>query len=364
MKTFKLNLFLVIILLNMGKINAQKEQIAILNIDVKSISMDAISMGNLVRLEVEKTGVYSVFDKYDLAYITQEQGFDVSNCYGRICLVEAGELLGADKMLTGSVEKFDDKIIVILRLIDVDSGKIEKTDIMEYLDLPELQTMVKVSVNNLFGIENDPLTVNMLSSYEDPINTPKTQLRLNGPRMGVSYVGGRQGEILEAPENKGGFNGMPVTTLIGYQYELGYLSSGNFQALFEFIGLVGGLEQSRVVPSLTIMNGFRSNKNGFEFAFGPLIELTSKAEGFYNENGTWTLVDDAIDTYGSYEDIPYDIENRLDSRGYAQVSTSWVWAFGKTFRSGYLNIPVNVFFSHKVGGWVVGASFGFNVSKR
>lgn len=364
MKTIYSYLILLLLVIATVEVKAQKEQIAILNIDVKSISMDAVSMGNLVRLEVEKTGIYSVLDKYDLSYITQEKGFDISNCYGRICLVEAGEILGADKMLTGSVEKFDDKIIVILRLIDVNTGKIEKTDIMEYLDLPELQKMIQVSVNNLLDIENDPITVNMLSSYEDPINTPKTQLRLNGPRMGVSYVGGDNGEILKAPENKGGFNGMPVTTLIGYQLEVGYLSAGNFQALFEFIGFVGGLEQSRVVPSLTIMNGFRSNKNGFEFAFGPLVEMTSRADGFYDGDNKWTLVDDAIQTYGSYEDIPFDIETRLDSRGEPQLSTSWVWAFGKTFKSGYLNIPVNIYFSHKIGGWVAGASFGFNVSKR
>lgn len=360
----KLN-YLLIALLFFGisvQTYSQKLNVAVLNIDTKLKDFDEVSMGNLVRLELEKTGMFTVLDKYDLAYIMDEEAFDISNCYGRICLVEAGKVLQADKMLTGSVEKFNNKIIVILRMVDVQSGKIEKTDIMEYLDLPELQKMIQVSVNNIVGIPNDPLIVNLLSSYEDPINTPKTQLRLNGPRMGVSYVGGLNGRILQAPKSEGGFDGMPFTAIIGYQYELSYLSSGSFQALFEFIGNVGGLEQSRFVPSLTIMNGFRSNKWGVEIAFGPLIELTKSADGMYDADNNWLLLSEAHNIYGY--DLPFDVESRFDSRGSNKISTSWVWAAGKTFKSGYLNMPVNIYFAMKPNGYILGLSFGFNISKR
>jgi len=367
MKTQNVSFIIMLVMLSVG-INAwaQKETVAVLNIDVdKKHTLDAVSMGNLVRLEVEKTNVYNVLDKYDLAYITRENKFDVSECFGSLCLTDAGKLLGADKMITGSVERFDDKIIIILRLIDVESGKIAKTDIMEYLDLPEIQNMVQVSVNNLLGIENDVNTVNMITSYDEPINTPKTQLRLTGPRIGFSYIGGEYGNILTAPEKEGGFDARPFNMLIGYQYEKSYLSSGNFQALIEFIGFLGGLDQNRFVPSVTIMNGFRSNRSGWEFAFGPSFEIMKMADGFYDPNNgnNWTLVEDGISTYGEYENIPAKIESRMDSRGSANIVTSWVWAFGKTFKSGYLNIPVNIFASHKSNGWVVGTSFGFNVSK-
>jgi hypothetical protein len=123
---------------------AQEQTIAVLNIDVSGVNVDAVAMGNLVRLEIEKTGKYKVLDKYDLAYLIKNEEMDISECYGKICQVDAGKILGADKMLTGSVEKFDDKIIVILRLIDVNSGSIETSNIMEYLDLPELQQMILI----------------------------------------------------------------------------------------------------------------------------------------------------------------------------------------------------------------------------
>ncbi len=352
------NVLLIGLLFASLSLSAQRQKMAILNIDVNGVPISSVSMGNLVRLEVEKTEQYTVLDKYDLAFLSAEKGINIDDCYGRICLVEAGKLLGADKMLSGRVEKFDNKIIVILRLIDVESGVIENTDIMEYLDLPELQNMVRISVNNIFGLENDQTLVEMLSSYEDPVNTPKTQLKLNGPRMGVAYIGGETGEILEDPTNAGGFDVYPVSTMFGYQFEVSYLSAGDFQALFEFITMINGMEQSRFVPSVSILNGLRSSKSGLEFAFGPVLEIMPYADGYYDASGTWHIGDPAEGMNG------YKTGNRLDSRGDYRLATSWVWAVGKTFRSGYLNIPVNVYYKMQSKGYAIGLSVGFNVNRN
>lgn len=341
-------------------LKAQQEKVAVLNIDVQGMDYDKAAMGNLVRLELEKKGVYRVMDKYDTQFILKQNGFDGSECYGKICLVEAGKILEADKLISGSVEKIDDKIIIILRLINVKLNMIEKADIMEYIDAPEIQRMLSISLNNILGIPNDQVIVDQITNLNDPINTPKSQLCLNGPRMGLSYIGGLNGEIVQNSIDNGGFNALPISTLIGYQQEVSYLSSGNFQALVEFIPMIGGLEQSRFVPSLVFLNGIRSNKSGIEVAFGPVFEISKIARGFYIKD-EWYLEDDAP-LFEETNDII--IEKRLDSRAeIPTLTTSWVWAFGKTFKSGYINIPVNLYFSLKKNGWVVGTSFGFNISK-
>ncbi|NBC83245.1 MAG: hypothetical protein GVY19_07660 [Bacteroidetes bacterium] len=363
MKTKQIYYTVLLLAFLTAPVSAQQEKIAVLNIDTKGITLDEVSMGNLVRLEVEKTGKYNVLDKYDLDYLMKEKNLDYSDCYGRICLVDMGKVLNADKMLTGRVEKFDNKIIFILRLIDVHAGTTEQVDIMEYLDLPELQQMVQISVNNVLGIENEMNKVEMLSDYDDPINTPKSKLRLNGPRMGFSYIGGEYGDILRDREYNGGYDAFPATALIGYQFEKSYLSAGDFQALFEFIPFIGGLEQSRIIPSITIMNGFRSSKSGLEFGVGPVFELNKKTKGYY-VNDKWYTVDEGSDIFGSQEAIPHPLETRIDSRGDYELVTAWIFALGKTFKSGYLNIPVNVYFSPRKNGYVVGGSFGFNVSKK
>ena len=61
---------------------------------------------------------------------------------------------------------------------------------------------------------------------------------------------------------------------------------------------------------------------------------------------------------------PFNIERRMDSRGPVAFSPAFVFAIGKTFKSGYLNIPVNLFLSSSKSGQFVGLSMGFNIAKK
>ncbi|HNL37689.1 MAG TPA: hypothetical protein PKH43_01105, partial [Saprospiraceae bacterium] len=51
---------------------------------------------------------------------------------------------------------------------------------------------------------------------------------------------------------------------------------------------------------------------------------------------------------------------RFDSRGDFTASTNFVFAAGKSFKSGRLNIPVNLFFVPSRQGHRFGISVGFN----
>ncbi|MBN2213800.1 MAG: hypothetical protein JW723_06105 [Bacteroidales bacterium] len=371
-KTLK-KLFLVIpavLYLMAGTSNGQTQKtVAVLNIDTKDLSLDPASMGSLVRLELEKTKVFSVMDKYDIEYITKQKGIDINNCYGKTCLLEIAKSLDLDKILTGNAERFGDKIIINLRLIDIASSSIEKSDVTEYQNMPdEIQIMVEISVKKLLGLDIDPNLVNLLVNYEDPIISTKTNLKLNGPRMGIAYITGEMAERLEAPKNKGGFDSYPFLSQLGYQYEIQYLSAGNFQALVEFLFVLSGLEQQLFNPNIVFMNGFRIGKSGWEIAFGPSLSLRKTATGFYDKSNM--LGGGENEWYREFEwngdlgENPYEIEDNMDSRGDIVLGSGWIWAVGRTFRSGYLNIPVNVYVSPDKEGWYVGLSIGFNVSRR
>jgi hypothetical protein len=261
-------------------------------------------------------------------------------------------------MLTGSAEKFGDKIIIILKLIDIAEEKVEKTDVMEYLDQQnEMQTMVKLSINNLMGIPNDQTLVNLLINYDKPITSAKTTVKLNGPRMGAAWTTGSIANRLEAPKSEGGYNMYPITSLFGYQFEKQYLSSGQFQALVEFVFMINGLESGTISPSLTFLNGFRFNKSGFEFGIGPVFRTVKLANGYYDENDHWHLESEIP------EGAEYSIEEAIDRRGNVELSTGLIIAIGRTFKSGYLNVPVNLYVSPKKEGTTVGLTFGFNVAK-
>jgi hypothetical protein len=62
-------------------------------------------------------------------------------------------------------------------------------------------------------------------------------------------------------------------------------------------------------------------------------------------------------------DAGYKNETVLDKRGAKSLNTTFVFAAGRTFRAGSLNIPVNLFYSSQKGGGYVGLNVGFNVLK-
>jgi hypothetical protein len=356
--------------------NETRPTVAVVAIDSKDMDYDAESVSYMVRLELEKTNVYNVMDRFDVAEIIKANNIDPKTCLGKTCVVNAGKALKADKMITGSVERFSDKIVISLKMIDVKSETIEKQDATEYLNLQnEVQKMVAISVQKLAGLTPDKEMVSLLINYEAPVNTPKTKATYSGPRMGAAIYFGDVAKVLNNPESKGGFNMYPVTFQFGWQQEFRYLSSGNFSALVEIFPMISGLEQGKFIPSLTLMNGFRMGKGGWEIAFGPSMRLVKKAWGFWDNDsllgGGWHLKEEwntnqasLIDpNSGEFLKNPYSITKRMDSRGKINLSTSLIISFGKTFKSGYLNIPVNVYASLRKEGSVVGVSFGFNITK-
>lgn len=354
-------------LISSQNIYAQPSQtIAVSNIDTRGIDIDPTAMGNLLRIELEKKKLYDVIDKYDMRDLLSEKGLTLEECYGRTCIIEMGKALNVDQALTGSVERFSDKLVISLRLFDVKNGTVINTDVSEYQFAPnEIDLMIQISVNNIFNIENDPNMVSLLANYEEPVSTKLTNMTLNGPRMGAAWVSGDFAKALMAPESEGGYGGYPVLSQLGYQYEIQYLTAGNFNALVEFLPIVSGLEQGLFIPALVFMNGFRFGNGNWEIAFGPSISLNRFAKGYYDSEKDWHLRNEYWETVPTPEvENPYEIISRMDSRGDVKFGSRWIWGFGRTFQSGYLNIPVNIYFSAQKQGWYVGASVGFNVGKR
>ncbi|HEX8547811.1 MAG TPA: hypothetical protein VF691_12670 [Cytophagaceae bacterium] len=345
---------------------AQRPKVTVLNIDTKGVPPDPAMMGNLVRTELDKLDTFEVMDRYDVNYVIEKNQLSVNNCYGKICLVEAGKVIGADKMLTGYVEKFGKNIVVTLKFIDVKTGTVQHTQIVEFLDLPEeIQSMVTITVNRMFGRKEDAVLAERLTkkfNYESSTNNPdKDILRLGGPRMGFIAFAGGEAEQLRRETKDGGYGAFPVMFQFGYQFEQQYLNEGNFQALFEFVPMITGLDQGKFFPSVSILNGLRSNLNGWEFAFGPTFSLTKKADGYY-DGGVWKLEHDWKG--GPENPNTNEIITRNDSRGDLALNSNFVIAVGKTIKSGKMNIPINAFFVPSNNGARFGISFGYNAKKR
>jgi len=341
-----------------------KSTLTVLNIDTKGIQLDPQQMGNLVRIELEKLDSFDVTDRYDVVYLVEKNKLNIANCYGKMCLLEVGNTIKTDFMFTGSAELYGQTIIITFRLIDVAKGTVIKTNVMEFLNYPlEIQAMAGIAVRKMFDRPNDEALLQRLTKkfdYENAINNPdKARLNLQGPRFGYTFIFGEQSHRLSESKSEGGYDAYPAMFQFGYQFEKQYLNEGNYQALFEFIPMISGVDQQLVVPSLTILNGFRNNKYGWEIAIGPSVSIATfsnlaKYNGHYyteNEMKEMGITD-------------YKLQRHIDSRGEIGVGSALVLAFGKTFKSGKMNIPVNFWGTIPTAeGFRVGVSVGYNSKK-
>jgi len=371
-----------------------KPTIAVANPNVEGLSLTPTLASKLIQLELIKLDKYSVYDEFDMAEVIQGEEKYMKGCYGLSCLSALGKQLKVDYVISGSFNGLGNKIAISLKSIDIKTGRLHKSVVREFDNQAhEVQRMVEILLKEMNGVEVDKVLNDRLR-FNNELITSNNIGRVNnsGPRIGYAVMIGDFNEFATRPENQGGLDIFPGMSMIGYQVEKQYVGTENFSALVEGIFNVSGLEQGQFIPSITLLNGFRFGKAGWEFAFGPGFGLKKTSQGFYDKNSFFGKGENyyysesdwnrySNDKYKNSPDSLYydqfgnftpptaeqiggaDFINteHLDARGEVKINTTFLFAFGRTFKAGALNIPVNVFYSSSKGGGLTGVSVGFNV---
>ena len=101
--------------------NAAVNDLSAQGVEASSASI----ISDRVRNELVKTGAFTVVERGQMESILKEQGFQQSGvCTNEACMVEMGQILGVDCMITGTIGRIGHTFTMGLRLIDVQSGKI------------------------------------------------------------------------------------------------------------------------------------------------------------------------------------------------------------------------------------------------
>jgi hypothetical protein len=142
------------------------------------------------------------------------------------------------------------------------------------------------------------------------------QMKLNGPRFGVTYI--TEGKLTRRLAEE--FDATsPVISQFGWQFETQIFNiEGGPTGLVEFVPLIGGLDQGAFLPSASLMFGLRG-ESGMELGFGPNI---------------------------------------------SPAGTGVVLAAGTSFTSGNVHFPVNFAVVPSKDGARFSLMFGFNYRKR
>lgn len=390
MKKVVLN-FAVIIGCGFTSFAQNKTIIAVANPNVNGLFATPEIAAKLLRFELTKINLYNVYDEFDMVeVIDQDSAF--RNCLSKSCLEKFGQALNVDYIVSGSFDGLGNKIVISLKIIDVKNKTIHKSATREFDNQEaELQRMTEVLVKEMHDIPVPKELLDQLEFKNEVITSSNVgKINNSGPRIGYAYMVGDFHDFAVRPEEQGGMDIIPAISMIGYQIEGQYVGTENFSALVEGLINFSGLEQGRFMPSISIMNGFRFGKGGWEIAFGPAFGLKKESKGFFDTEGLIGQEGDYIsrDDYYSgalfnptdnpeyypngYFEAPelssistnYNFnKSHADMRGATKVNTMFVFAVGRTFRAGALNIPVNVFYSSRKGGGMTGVSVGFNVMK-
>lgn len=363
-------------------IYAQGNSVAVSNPNVEGLYATPTICAKILQLELSKLNQYSVFDAFDMEEVYQRDSSYRNNCLSKSCLVAFGKELDADYMLTGSYDLLANKIVITLKMIDVKNNSMYKSGLREFTNQEkELQRMTEIVLKEMLGIPVNSELVDQLKFDNDIITKSNVgKVSNSGPRVGVGFMTGDFYEFATRSKAQGGMDIVPAISMIGYQLEAQYVGTDNFSALAEFILNVNGLEQGKFLPTLSILNGFRFGKAGWEFAFGPGFTLTRTSNGFFDTQGAYGAKDQYYSVSGwdsdwnnyissnnlasdDYMNLGYTIEETLDERADVKGAFMFVMAFGRTFKAGALNIPVNIFYSSRGKGGIAGVNVGFNVTK-
>ena len=132
-----------------------KTPVGLLDLDARgTVSGDEAAMlSDRLRIELFRTGAFDVMERNKMQEILEEQQFQLTGCTDQTCAVQIGRLIGVQKMVAGSVGKIGDLYTVSLWMVDVESGRMEKTAVKDYEGRVEelMKTVMQCLAQELAG---------------------------------------------------------------------------------------------------------------------------------------------------------------------------------------------------------------------
>ena len=118
---------------NKKKSSKEKITVAVMDFNSQYISkLEAETISQRFRSKLVETGIFTVVEREKMNEILDEQGFQMTGCTDSECIIEAGQMLNVEKMITGFVGKFRDTYTLDARMIDIKTGSIVVTVSRDY----------------------------------------------------------------------------------------------------------------------------------------------------------------------------------------------------------------------------------------
>ncbi len=126
------SLIILVFIFSQG-LYGQQQNVAVINFEALGLSqVEGAALTDRFRSELFKTGKFTVLERDKMDEILVEQGLQQTGCTSSECLVEMGKLLNVHQIFAGSVSQFGNIFSVTVRLVDIQTGKIQDTNSQDF----------------------------------------------------------------------------------------------------------------------------------------------------------------------------------------------------------------------------------------
>lgn len=170
---------------------AQQEPLMIGVLDLEANNVDvgeAAAITNRLRLSLSQTMVFRLIERANMDQILEEVGFQLTGaCDTDECIVQVGKILGARKMVAGSVSKVGSMYTLQIRLIDIETSEIDKEVVYDVFGgIEEVLTDATFSVaQQLAGLDE---TVVVQPQTQPPTGGGVTAISVNSDPTGANVT--------------------------------------------------------------------------------------------------------------------------------------------------------------------------------
>lgn len=133
-----------------------KERIVVLDfVHSSNVSREiAISSHNYFISQVAKTDQYSIIEKSQLREILKEIEFQQTGCTDTVCEIKIGEMLSANKIVSGNIIKKNNKHIITVTIRNVKDKSLELSETIDLYDLNKIEITMNTFVQRMLYPEN------------------------------------------------------------------------------------------------------------------------------------------------------------------------------------------------------------------
>ena len=134
--------------------------IAVLDFEPKKVDADiADIISEKISIEMVKSGQYQVVERSKMKSIIEEQKLQLAGLTGGDFAEKLGKILAADKLMIGSVSKMGNTYSISAKIVDAQTGLIEKADSIEVQSEDGLSDGVKRLVKSLTAGNASPASI-------------------------------------------------------------------------------------------------------------------------------------------------------------------------------------------------------------